>query len=172
MEAVALLARARQAGLVVLRDGTRLVVRGPKRLADLALELLDRKTEVLGALDADPGLPPPSPSPPADPYGAAIPTAACYCCGAVAWHRAGSGWACARCHPPPGDPPAVTDADLDTTLLAIAEHAGFLMLALSPGVTVLPGPDAWRRFAVLTTSQSLRARALAALCGQEPGKEG
>jgi len=53
MEPIALLNRARQAGLVVLQEGDRLVVRGPKRLADLAAELLDRKADVLSALQAE-----------------------------------------------------------------------------------------------------------------------
>jgi hypothetical protein len=53
MESLTLLDFARQAGLVVLRTGDRLVVRGPKRLAALAGELLDRKAEVLGALQAE-----------------------------------------------------------------------------------------------------------------------
>jgi len=128
MESVTLLDRARQAGLVVLRDGDRLTVRGPKRLADLAVHLLDHKVEVMAALDAeaDPGVAmaldvfrgatvvaagqpagwPPAgswlqtPSRTLDPYGTATPTTSCPCCGATAWYRAGTGFTCAVCHPP------------------------------------------------------------------------
>jgi hypothetical protein len=59
MEAVALLHRARQAGLVVRRDGDRVIVRGPKRLQHLATQLLDDKAAVLLALEveSDPALP-------------------------------------------------------------------------------------------------------------------
>jgi hypothetical protein len=191
MEAVALLDRARQAGLVVLRDGARLIVRGPKRLTDLAVHLLDHKTEVLEALnaEADPALgtaldvlpaahvvaasQPAVSAQTIQPFGPAAPTAACRWCGALAWHRAGNGWTCGACHPPPGERHvAVTDAELDGTLFGLAERARFPRLALSPAVAVLPGQDAWRRFAVLTTSPSLRASALAALLGREPGEEG
>jgi hypothetical protein len=36
-----------------------------------------------------------------DVYAAEMPTAACPCCGPTAWFRAGEGWACSTCHPPP-----------------------------------------------------------------------
>jgi hypothetical protein len=36
-----------------------------------------------------------------DPYGAEMPTAPCPSCGALDWHKAGSGWACCVCHPVP-----------------------------------------------------------------------
>jgi hypothetical protein len=159
MESLTLLDFARQAGLVVPRAGDRLVVRGPKRLAALAGELLDRKAEVLGALQAetspvltaaetdigapgtptqdaeadsvvaaetDPGVamaldvfrgsrivaarqlalwPPagawvPTPERTIDVYAGEMPTAACRCCGATAWFRAGRAWACVTCHLP------------------------------------------------------------------------
>jgi hypothetical protein len=153
MESLTLLDLARQAGLVVLRAGDRLVVRGPKRLAALAGELLDRKAEVLGALQAEtapvltaetdigaPSTPTqdaeadsvvagaalaldvfrgarvvafnqpavwppeggwiPSSARTIDVYAADMPTAACPCCGAPAWFRAGDGWTCETCHPP------------------------------------------------------------------------
>jgi hypothetical protein len=196
MEPVALLDRARGAGLVVLRDGDRLVVRGPKRLGDLAAHLLDRKAEVMAALDAeaDPGVamalavfpgatvvnhaeaavwPPPgawlsSPARPIDIFVTEMPTAQCRCCGARAWHRAGDGWTCSACHPPPSaGQTAVANAGLDTALFGLAERARFPRLALGPGVTVLAGQDGWRRFATLTTRPSLRASALTALLGRQ-----
>src|SRR5262245_34463875 len=111
MEPVALLDRARHAGLVVLREGDRLMVRGPKRLADLAVHLLDRKAEGPAAPDGEAA---PAGATGPDQDGAAPPTAPCRCCGATAWHRAGGGWACARCHPPPHTTPvALTDTALD-----------------------------------------------------------
>jgi hypothetical protein len=67
---------------------------------------------------------------------------------------------------------ALTDTALDIRLFTIAEHAGFPALTLSPAVAVLAGQGAWKRFAVLTTSPSLRASALAGLRGQEAGEEG
>jgi hypothetical protein len=54
MDAVALVEEARTAGLVVTVAGGRLVVRGPRRAADLAKRLLANKTEVLAALQAVP----------------------------------------------------------------------------------------------------------------------
>jgi len=36
-----------------------------------------------------------------DVYAAEMPTAACPCCGATAWFRAGDGWTCSTCHPAP-----------------------------------------------------------------------
>jgi hypothetical protein len=105
-----------------------------------------------------------------DPYGTAAPTSACPCCGATAWHRAGSGFTCGVCHPPANTiQVAVTDAALDATLFGLAERAGFPRLALSPAVTVLAGQDAWTRFANHTTSPSLRAAA--ALLAQERAEE-
>jgi hypothetical protein len=35
-----------------------------------------------------------------DPYADAMPTIACRWCTGTTWHRAGSGWTCATCHPP------------------------------------------------------------------------
>jgi hypothetical protein len=191
MESVALLAHARRAGLAVRLEGGRLIVRGPKRLADLAASLLDRKDAVVAALDAeaDPGVvmvldvfpgarvvaasqpavwPPeggwvPSPGK-IDPYAAEPPRSPCPCCGTMAWSLAGTGFTCGVCHPPPGGGQAASqDDELDTALFGLAERAGFPRLALSPAVTVLAGKDAWRRFTVLTTSPSLRAKALAGL---------
>jgi|SRR5262245_6754382 len=197
MGRVDLLDRARQAGLVVRREGDRMIVRGPKRLADLAVHLLDRKVEVMATLDAEadvalaldvfpgaqvvaasqPAVWPPEggwvPSPgKIDPYAAETPTSPCPCCGTMAWSRAGTGFTCGVCHPTPNTTQAaVADAELDATLFGLAERAGFPRLALSPAVTVLAGHDAWRRFATLTTGPSLRASALAALHGREPGEE-
>ncbi|MGI8927595.1 MAG: hypothetical protein ACR2HN_13270 [Tepidiformaceae bacterium] len=59
MDALTLLHRARAAGLSVARDGDQLVVRGPRTLAELAGQLLDRKPEVL-ALLAPPVTAPPT----------------------------------------------------------------------------------------------------------------
>lgn len=50
MEALALLRRAREAGLRVEVDAGELVIRGPRRLEPLALELLQRHDEVLELL--------------------------------------------------------------------------------------------------------------------------
>jgi hypothetical protein len=108
-----------------------------------------------------------------DVYGTAAPTTECPCCGAMAWCRAGTGFTCGVCHPPPNtSPTGMTDTARDATLLRLAERTGFPKLALSPAVTVLAGQTAWRRFAALTTSPSLRAGALAALDGREVGQEG
>ncbi|MEE9297191.1 MAG: hypothetical protein V3W34_19805 [Phycisphaerae bacterium] len=47
---VALLAEARAAGLTVRADGDRLVIRGPRRCAELAQSILARKPDVMAAL--------------------------------------------------------------------------------------------------------------------------
>jgi hypothetical protein len=101
-----------------------------------------------------------------------MPTAQCPVCGALAWHRAGTGFTCGVCHPPPNTGrAAVTDAELDTMLFRLAARAGFPALALSPALTVLAGEDAWRRFAALTTSAALRTAAHAGLCDRQPSEE-
>jgi len=48
-----LLARARASGLSIRREGERLVVRGPRSLGTLALEVLALKPEVLLALELE-----------------------------------------------------------------------------------------------------------------------
>ena len=48
-----LLQHARAAGLTVQVDGDRLVIRGAKDYEDLAVQLLERKSEVLAALARD-----------------------------------------------------------------------------------------------------------------------
>ena len=50
MDGLTLLREARQAGLVVVEDGGRLVVRGPRRLESEAQHLLAHKVQVLRAL--------------------------------------------------------------------------------------------------------------------------
>jgi hypothetical protein len=50
MDCLMLLKEARVAGLVVLADGDRLVVRGPRSAAAMAQRLLEHKAEVLRAL--------------------------------------------------------------------------------------------------------------------------
>jgi hypothetical protein len=63
-----LLAEAAAAGLTVMADGDRLVVRGDRRAEDLAHILLRRKAEILGVLRAAPGkVVAPCPAPPAHP---------------------------------------------------------------------------------------------------------
>jgi hypothetical protein len=52
MDGVALLTEACAAGLQVHMDEERLIVRGPKRLATLAQQLLSHKEEILTLLDA------------------------------------------------------------------------------------------------------------------------
>jgi hypothetical protein len=65
-----LLAAARDAGLKIMVDGDRLVIRGPKSAEALARHLLDRKAEMMAALRA-PAPPPeidaPDPSPASEP---------------------------------------------------------------------------------------------------------
>jgi hypothetical protein len=51
MDAVSLLEEARAAGLEVRTEGDQLVVRGPKRLATLALRVLDHKPAILAILE-------------------------------------------------------------------------------------------------------------------------
>lgn len=46
-----LLARARAAGLAVKREGSSLIVRGPRQAEAIALKVLDQKSEILRALD-------------------------------------------------------------------------------------------------------------------------
>jgi hypothetical protein len=132
MDAVALLACARQAGLVVRREGDLVIVRGPKRLAHLATQVLDQKADVLAVLEAesDPAVsvaldvftgarvvavqqsalwPPEggwiaSSARIFDPYAADPPTVPCPFCRATTWGRAGSGWCCRCCHPDPRAP--------------------------------------------------------------------
>jgi hypothetical protein len=50
MDGLMLLDRAREAGLRFRAEGDRLVIRGPKKAASLAMELLSRKDEVLRLL--------------------------------------------------------------------------------------------------------------------------
>jgi hypothetical protein len=65
-----LVAEAQRAGLSLRVDGGRLVIRGPKRFADVAQRLLERKADVLAALQAwgktsspcSPSSPPPPPA--------------------------------------------------------------------------------------------------------------
>jgi hypothetical protein len=189
MESLTLLDFARQAGLVVLRAGDRLVVRGPKRLAALAGELLDRKAEVLGALQAqtapvltaetdidapgtptqdaeadsvvaaetDPGValaldvfrgarvvafsqpavwPPeggwiPSSARTIEVYAAEMPTAACRCCRATAWFRAGDGWTCSTCHPVPArTDEGLSGPALQAEVFELTRTEGFPRLSL------------------------------------------
>jgi hypothetical protein len=51
MDGMTLLEEARAAGLTVLAEGGRLVVRGPKRAADLARRLLANKDQIMASLD-------------------------------------------------------------------------------------------------------------------------
>jgi hypothetical protein len=51
MVGLTLLDQAKSAGLTVLREGDRLIVRGPKRLASLAQGVLAHKEQVLAALE-------------------------------------------------------------------------------------------------------------------------
>ena len=53
MDGVSLLERARRVGLDVRTDGHRLLVKGPKRLCDLAQALLAAKAEVLAELQSE-----------------------------------------------------------------------------------------------------------------------
>jgi|RhiMetdeSRZDD1v2_1073273.scaffolds.fasta_scaffold2246277_2 hypothetical protein len=52
MDGVALFTEARAAGLQVRMHGEHLIIRGPKRLAALAQQLLSHKEEVLTILEA------------------------------------------------------------------------------------------------------------------------
>jgi hypothetical protein len=52
MDCVTLIERAKEAGLSVLAEGPRLIVRGPRRSHRVAQELLNRKSEVLAALNS------------------------------------------------------------------------------------------------------------------------
>jgi hypothetical protein len=54
--------------------------------------------------EADNGAPPPR----GEPYGAE-PPARCGVCGWIDFHRAGDGWTCSRCHPPPDREPGCDD---------------------------------------------------------------
>jgi hypothetical protein len=85
-----------------------------------------------------------------------------------------SGWACARCHPDPIAPRVAATEPADTTLLDLARRADFPRVPLAPAVTVLPGENAWRRFAT-AGSAAHRATATAALrvmLGErEPGEQ-
>ena len=51
MDSLALLIKARAAGFQMRAEGERLIVRGPKRLAALAQELLRHKAKVLDLLE-------------------------------------------------------------------------------------------------------------------------
>ena len=50
MDGMTLVSEARSAGLIVLADGDRLVVRGPRSAAAMARRLLEHKAEVMRAL--------------------------------------------------------------------------------------------------------------------------
>ena len=62
MGGVELLRKAREAGLTVEVDGDKLRIRGPKRLGQLALAILDRKVEVFPIVAAMGVYAPPNPS--------------------------------------------------------------------------------------------------------------
>src|SRR5437879_2863956 len=53
MRGLSLVHEARTAGLVLIRQGDELVIRGPKSAAPLARRLLDHKAEVLLVLDGE-----------------------------------------------------------------------------------------------------------------------
>ena len=53
MDGLALLTEAKQAGLVVLVDGERLRIRGPRRAESIAQRLIDHKALVIEALAND-----------------------------------------------------------------------------------------------------------------------
>ena len=100
MVSVTLLQRARLAGLRLLADGDRLVIRGPRSQARLAKELLARKADVLEAL---PGFEAELLRAAADLGGGKQPASyRCPRCGERDFIRPRSGgtWRCARCHPP------------------------------------------------------------------------
>lgn len=135
MAALSLLARARSAGLTVtVREG-KLQVRGPKRLAALAMELAEHKAEVLAALEAEVQAGPPRlaedtaelpswfwrpaetrGSPGAGRMGARAP-ASCHACGSIWWWRriAGGPWVCPVCHPPGPAPHEIEWSDAEVT---------------------------------------------------------
>ncbi len=102
-----LLRLAADEGLDVRMDGRRLVVRGPKRCAALAREILARKPEIVRALVSQ-MVPTEVPfrsedfedAPGRTPDGTA-PARVCWCCGANRWwkRRGGNWWVCGRCHP-------------------------------------------------------------------------
>ena len=124
MAVLSLLKRARKAGLAFRAEGSRLVVQGPRRAADLARQLGERKDEVLAALErrldllcVDDDGPWPTATAPisadlfrvrmaedlrsSDRHGR--PSKFCYACGESTWWRppsAGTSWFCGRCHPP------------------------------------------------------------------------
>jgi hypothetical protein len=88
---------------------------------------------------------------PSDPYGPAPPATPCRTCGGDAWHRAGSGWTCATCHPlptalphPPGD--SLGDQE-PATLLSLAAQHGWGEIEYTPGHRVGGSEDRWKTFA-------------------------
>src|SRR5262249_34376170 len=107
-----------------LTDGDRAAIR--EHLAELkALVQAEADPIVAAALTVFPGARivsagQPASWPPADAsiptsartievYAAEMPTAACRCCGATAWFRAGSAWTCSTCHPSPNREPGCDD---------------------------------------------------------------
>ena len=116
MDGLSLLERARQAGLEVRADGSRLLVTGPKRLEGLAQALLAAKAEILAELESEARI------------GAALRGAVsitagdfrirtvedllaaggdgnlparCFACSNTRWWRTpGAHWICSTCHPP------------------------------------------------------------------------
>jgi len=108
-----LLRKARSTGLTVAARDGHLMVRGPRRLANLANSLLADKEGVLAALRLEVALavfpgarvtirpPEPRPAPVLDPFAPTAPMVACRCCRQMAWRRAGDGWTCDLCDPDP-----------------------------------------------------------------------
>lgn len=103
-----LLRLAAHEGLDVRMDGPRLVVRGPKRFAGLAREILARKLEIVRALAVETvptEVPFRSEDFEDDPSGtpdSIRPLRVCWCCRSTRWwtRRGSNWWVCARCHPP------------------------------------------------------------------------
>ena len=100
-----LLPHLRSRGYVITLDGERLRIEAPENddLTALELELLvAHKAAVIALLQAKPPTCTPGWEHAAyDPYAETKPGVRCPVCRSRDWFRAGDGWTCGVCHPPP-----------------------------------------------------------------------
>lgn len=144
MDGMTLIAEAQAAGLVVLADGEKLIVRGPESAGAVALRLLARKADVMAALGGVVDSQPDASQDGEGPQRGAEPAEPCGTCGAaIGWRDGGGVVTCATCSPKPLD--------------------GERVLLVN-----LPGGDVWRIYADERREHERRTVRLGKSAGDEP----
>lgn len=144
MDGMTLIAEAQAAGLVVLADGEKLIVRGPKSAGAVALRLLARKADVMAALGGVVDSQPAASQDGGGPQRDAESAEPCGTCGsAIGWRDAGGAVTCAACSPKPVD--------------------GERVLLVN-----LPGGNVWRNYADERRDHERRPVRLGQPAGGEP----